>query len=333
MRISFEDMRNEFKRVLIKKGCSEAVADEAAESFTSTSCDGVYSHGVNRFPRVIEYIEKGHINPEATPERIDAFGALERWDGKLGLGNLMAKYAMDRTISLADAFGIGCVALRNNNHWMRCGEYGWQAANSGYIGICWTNTQPNMPAWGAIDQRIGNNPLIFALPRKKGHIVADLAMSQFSYGKMEKYKMDNKTLPVPGGYDSAGNLTQDPNEIEESGKVLPIGFWKGSGLSIVLDLLASMLANGNTTNDLSEFGEDEYAVSQVFIAISPNRLGNMDEIEESINESIKYIKKSQTENESDEIYFPGEQSAKTRRENLKNGIPVNAEIWEKIKSL
>ena len=92
---------------------------------------------------------------------------------------------MDRAVELARANGIGCVALGNTNHWLRGGSYGWQAAEAGCVGICWTNTQPNMPAWGARDRRIGNNPFVMAVPRKEGHVVVDIAMAQFSYGQME----------------------------------------------------------------------------------------------------------------------------------------------------
>jgi 3-dehydro-L-gulonate 2-dehydrogenase len=89
---------------------------------------------------------------------------MERWNGKLGMGNLVAKKAMARAIELAGKLGIGCVAVRNTNHWMRGGTYGWQAADAGCIGICWTNTFPNMPAWGGTDPRIGNNPFVLAIP-------------------------------------------------------------------------------------------------------------------------------------------------------------------------
>ena len=74
---------------------------------------------------------------------------MERWDGQRGFGPLNARHAMARAVELAHQFGIGMVALGNNNHWMRGGTYGWQAADAGCIGICWSNTCPNMPAWGA----------------------------------------------------------------------------------------------------------------------------------------------------------------------------------------
>ncbi|GAB3063690.1 3-dehydro-L-gulonate 2-dehydrogenase [Virgibacillus ainsalahensis] len=333
MRIKYNEMKDEFKRVLLKKGFSEQAAEEGAISFTNNSCDGVYSHGVNRFPRVVEYIEKGYIKPDAVPEKIIGFGGLERWDGNLALGNLTAKQCMDRTIELAEEHGIGCVALKNTNHWMRGGEYGWQAAEKGLIGICWTNTKPNMPAWGAEDRRIGNNPIILALPREEGPVVVDMAMSQFSYGKIENYKMDDKKLPVPGGFDSKGNLTNDPKVIEETWRVLPTGYWKGSGLSIVLDFVASMLSGGNTTYGVGKLGDDEYALSQVFISIAPDKLGNSSEMDEMINDSIQYIKESVPVTDGDEVYYPGERTMNTRKDNLKLGIPVADEVWEKIKSM
>lgn len=333
MRISYEEMRDEFKRILMSKGFNEENAFQSATMFTENSVDGVYSHGVNRFPRVVEYIDKGYIKPNVLATKESSFNAIEQWNGNHGMGNLNAKIAMDRAIELAQEYGIGCVALNNNNHWMRGGTYGWQAANAGYIGMCWTNTQPNMPAWGAKDRRIGNNPLVLAIPRKQGHVVVDIAMSQFSYGKIEEYKLKNKQLPVPGGFDQDGNLTVDPVEIEATWRVLPIGFWKGSGLSIVLDLIAAVLSGGNSTYGVGQLGgDDEYALSQIFIAIDPKKMSNGEQMESILNDSIQDLKDS-IPSKNNEVYFPGERTAMTRSENLKNGIPVDQTVWETIKQL
>src|SRR4029077_7469904 len=151
-----------------------------------------------------------------------SFGSLERWDGNSGPGNLNAWRCMERAIAISRRHGIGCVALANTNHWMRGGPYGWQAADAGVIGICWTNTLPNLPPWGAGDPRLGNNPLIIAVPRKEGHVVLDMAMSQFSYGAIESYRRKGAMLPVPGGFSVTGELTTDPAAIEQSYRPLPI---------------------------------------------------------------------------------------------------------------
>ena len=177
MRVAYETMLAEFERVLNKYGFSPERAHEAAEIFAQNSLAGVFSHGLNRFPVVVDYLKKGGIDPTATAECIASFGAMERWDGKRGFGPLNARHAMGRAVELAHQYGIGLVALGNNNHWMRGGTYGWQAADAGCIGICWSNTCPNMPAWGAKDNHLGNNPLILAVPRTNGeHIMVDLSL-------------------------------------------------------------------------------------------------------------------------------------------------------------
>lgn len=332
-RISFAELKAEFKRVLIKKGCDEATADLSAQLMTETSCDGVYSHGVNRFPRVVEYIDKGYIDVKAKPTKTDGMGAFERWNGNLGLGNVNAKLSMDRAIALAREHGIGCVALANTNHWLRGGSYGWQAADAGCVGICWTNTQPNMPAWGARDRRIGNNPFIMAVPRKEGHVVVDIAMAQFSYGQMENKALRGELLPVPGGYDEQGNLSCDPKEIAKTWRVLPIGYWKGSALSIVLDLVATVLSGGRSVSAIGKMTSDEYSLSQMFIAMDATRIAGEDYLAAAVNEVLDNLHGSTRVDPAKPVLYPGENSLAIRNSNLANGIPVDDGVWAKIQSL
>lgn len=335
MRIFYEEMKEKLQSILVKNGFDEKRAEESAKNFADSSLDGVYSHGYQRFPRVIDYIQKGYIDVKALPEKIAGFGAVERWDGHLGMGNLNAKMAMDRSIELAGQFGIGMVAMSNTNHWMRGGAYGWQAAEAGCIGICWTNTCPNMPAWGAVDGRIGNNPFVLAVPDQNGnHVVVDTAMAQYSYGKLSVCRQNGEQLPYPGGYDEEGNLTRDPGAILETRRVVPIGYWKGSGLSIVLDLIGNMLTLGRTVTKIGHECESEYGLTQVFIAIRPEVLNqDPDKAQEILAETLKDIQESIPEKEGQKIRYPGQGTLMRRQENLKNGIPVNEEIWEKIKHL
>jgi 3-dehydro-L-gulonate 2-dehydrogenase len=334
MRIQYEDMIHEFKRILLSKGFDEAEAYESARLFTANSLDGIYSHGVNRFPRVVSYIDKGYIDVKAKPVKAMSAGAFERWDGNRGMGNLNAKICMDRAIELAGQFGVGVVAIGNTNHWMRGGTYGWQAADAGCVGICWTNTMPNMPAWGAKDRRIGNNPFVMAVPKSNGqHLVVDMAMAQFSYGKIEETRFKGGQLPVAGGYDSNGELTTDPVEIEKTMRVLPIGFWKGSGLSMALDIIAAVLSAGFSTTDVGKKCEDEYGLSQVLIAIDPKHFNSPNFTDDIINRVIEDVKASEPVSEGGEIRYPGEKDYKTRLDNMANGIPVIPEIWATIQSL
>ncbi|MDH7606126.1 MAG: Ldh family oxidoreductase, partial [Melioribacter sp.] len=225
----------------------------------------------------------------------------------------------------------GLIALKNTNHWMRAATYGWKAANEGFLFICWTNTIPNMPPWGGIEPKTGNNPIVFALPCSNGNIVLDMALSQYSYGKLATFIYEGKKLPVIGGYDENGNLTDDPEAIYKTQRPLPIGFWKGSGLSLLLDLFATVLAGGNSTADLSKF-DDDYGMSQIFIAINPNVFTSQKEID-LIAEKIITFYKSSKRLEGEQILYPGERTLITRNENFKNGILIEEKIWEAVISL
>ena len=334
MRITFDELVKVFAEKLEKRGVPREDALLAGQILAQNSLDGIYSHGVNRFPRLVSYIDKGYIDPKAKAEKVASFGAYEQWDGHLALGMVSAKIAMDRAIEIAKQYGIGLVAIRNTNHWMRGGYYGWQAADQGMIGICWTNTQPNMPAWGAKDRRIGNNPFVMAVPRKNGeHIVLDSAMSQFSYGKIEMTKFEGKQLPVPGGFDEEGNMTTDPGAIEKTWRVLPVGYWKGSGMSILLDLVAAILAGGNTVTDIGRMTSDEYGLSQVLIAIDPERFNAPGFTEEAINRVIEDVTSSVPATEGKAVRYPGQNSLATRRKNLEEATPVLDNIPEQISAL
>jgi 3-dehydro-L-gulonate 2-dehydrogenase len=290
----------------------------------------VYTHGVNRFPRFVAMVRNGSVDVEAEPQLIASFGALERWDGRKGPGNLNAHASMERAIALSRAHGVGCVALGNTNHWMRGGTYGWQAAETGVIGICWTNTMPNMPPWGGAEPSLGNNPLVIAVPRKGGHVVLDMAMSQFSYGALESYRLRAEMLPVDGGFDAAGNLTRDPAAIEQSQRPLPIGYWKGSGLSLVLDMIAAMTSLGKATHQLPNDPLLEAGISQVFLAINPAALGDEEKLSQIADDVIASLHHSRPAEKGTKIRYPGEQTLRVRAENRKLGLPVEPAVWEQI---
>ncbi len=332
IRVPFEEMKSEFNRILLKYKFTEKKAGKCAEIFAVNSLEGIYSHGVYRFPRFVNYLQKGYVNPDAEPELVHSVGALEQWNGNLGPGILNAEFCTNRAMEIADKNGIGCVSIANTNHWMRGGTCGWQAAKRGFAFMGWTNTEANMPAWGAKEVRLGNNPLVFAVPFDSEAIVLDFAMTQFSYGKMEAAQLEGKTLPYPGGFNKNGKLTNKPGEILESRRALPIGYWKGAGLSLILDILATVFSAGHSTRELSQ-KEAEYSVSQVFIAFSLEKLSNFPAIEKTVHEIVSNFKNTEPDETGGEIRYPGERVLHTREENLQHGIPVNKSGWEEIQKL
>jgi 3-dehydro-L-gulonate 2-dehydrogenase len=329
LNISAKKMQNTFKNILLKHHFPKKKAEECAMIFTQNSIDGIYTHGINRFPRFVQYIQKGYVIADAKPMRVHRFGGIEQWHGNLAPGPSNAIFATERAMKLAKKYGIGCVALAHTNHWMRGGAYGWQAAKAGFTFIGWTNTTANMPAWGATNPKLGNNPLVFATPYGDEALVFDMAMSQYSFGAMELAVLKDEKLSVAGGYDKDGNLTNEPNLILETWRSLPVGFWKGAGLSFLLDVLAALLANGLATHEISQ-KPAEMASSQVYIAIDMSKLANYTSISTTIDGIIQDYKTSIPMTNQDKISYPSERVLSTRQKNSKEGIPVLESVWQEV---
>jgi len=327
MHVSYEVLQQEFERVLLKHSFYASKATMCSNIFAQNSLDGVYSHGLNRFPVFVGHVQNGLVKPEAEPEVLSSNGALAHWNGHLAPGMYNASLAMKEAVNLAKTNGIGCVSIKNTNHWMRGGTYGWLAADAGCIGICFTNTIANLPPWGGKEPRLGNNPLVIAVPKEGGHLVLDMAISQYSYGKLQEYQLKNEALPYPGGYDQDGNLTTNAEAIRKTERALPIGLWKGSGLSLMLDVLLTALTGGKSTKEITASGK-ESGVSQTFIAIhQPDLHQNL------IEQIIAFTKSSAVDESGGKIWYPGEKTLITRKKNTAEGIPVNEEIWDAVQKL
>ncbi|MCC5932270.1 MAG: 3-dehydro-L-gulonate 2-dehydrogenase [Cyclobacteriaceae bacterium] len=324
IRISVVTMKETLSEILGSLGFDKQKAFLISDVMTSSSVDGVQSHGINRFALFVELVEKGIIDPSAEPVIKLQAGAMEQYDGRRGPGILNALFCTERAITLAKTQGLSCIGLSNTNHWLRGGTYAWKAAEEGCISIMFTNTKPNMPPWGASKALIGNNPLVLGIPSEKGHIVLDMAMSMFSYGKLNNYKQANESLPFDGGFDEQGNLTRNPAAILATERLLPAGFWKGSGLSVVIDLMAGILSGGNTVSDIGKL-EVETGLSQVFICINPLSMSNQNLVDEIISKSLSFMKST-----GEHVFYPGERTLKTRNENLNAGIPVDEQVWNEI---
>ncbi len=330
-RIPFETMQQVIFETFIRAGMNVQDAQTCARIHTESSCDGVYSHGLNRVARFVDYLQRGWVDPGAKPSVVKKLGVIEIYDGNRGPGILNAFYAADRAISIAEGQGVGIVALRNTTHWMRGGTYGWYAADKGYVAISWTNTESCMPAWGGKNSRLGNNPFVMAVPRTKGHIVLDMAMSQYSYGKLQVTRLKGEELPFPGGFDKEGQLTSTPSLIEESMRILPTGYWKGSAFSILLDTLAAVLSEGSATNEIDKIQQGSCTgCSQVFIMIDPRRLGGEEFTDKVADGVVDYVNSSTPDENSLEVRYPGESTARTRKDHLTNGIVADDTVWSEI---
>lgn len=334
MIVPFEELKETSKKAFLNIGLTDEQAEICADIHASSSADGVESHGMNRIPRFAEYVHNGWIDIKGKAELLKARGAAENYDGHRGIGVINALFCSERAMKLADIHGIGLVALKNTTHWMRGGTYAWKMAEAGYIGISWINTEATMPMWGSDEKSVGNNPLCIAVPRDDGQIVVDMAMSQYAHGKLGVYRLAGKKLPYPGGFDKDGNLTDDPAAIEESMRMLPTGYWKGSSLAIALDLAAAAISGGLCGSDMDDENKGSCTgCSQIFIAIDPYMFSSKEDVQKMLNHRVAVADSAHPIDPKHPVKCPGESTVTRRRKSMTEGVHVDDTIWEQVCAL
>ncbi|WP_419806091.1 3-dehydro-L-gulonate 2-dehydrogenase [Terriglobus sp.] len=332
--VSFSELQQTIQQAFLQAGVPPADAAVCARIHTESTADGVTSHGINRVPRFVDYVRRGWVDVNAKPEPVKQLGALEVWDGRRAPGVLNALWATERGIEVASEQGIALIGLRNTNHWMRGGSYGWHAASKGFVLIAWTNTESCMPAWGGKDPRLGNNPFIMAAPREGGPVVLDMAMSQYSYGKLQVTRLKGERLPFPGGFDGEGRLTDEPGPIEESQRILPMGMWKGSGFAVMLDLLAAVLSEGLPTNGIDALQQGScVGCSQIFIVVDPRKLGGASAVQGIADSVVDYVNASVPNEAGRPADYPGEGAIRRRERSMRAGMDVDDGVWAEVQAL
>ena len=260
-RVAYEEMVAQFTRVLEKHGFTPSDAKDAAVIFAQNSLSGVYSHGLNRFPRVVSYLEKGEIDPLARAECISRMGSMERWDGHRGFGPLNAQArngACRSALATAERRrhrGAGQQQpLDARRHLRLAGR------RRGLHRHLLVQHLPPTCLHGAQRTTTSATTRSFWPCRAPNgeHVMVDCALSQFSYGKLESDASGRQAAACGRRLRRrTASLTTDPAAIEKSGRALPIGYWKGSGLSILLDMIGTLLSGGKRRwHTIGTFGDE-----------------------------------------------------------------------------
>ncbi|MEI6465650.1 MAG: Ldh family oxidoreductase, partial [Verrucomicrobiota bacterium] len=151
-------------------------------------------------------------------------------------------------------------------------------------------------------------------------------------GKLVVLKRQGRELPLAGGFDRTGNLSRDPGEILASRRPLPIGYWKGSALAVVLDAAAALVSGGQASHQIAAQGT-EYAVSQVFMALNVTALAGADGVDATVDAIIDHLHTVTPLVAGEAVRYPGEGMLRTRRESLELGVPLEERQWADLRAL
>lgn len=311
-------------------GLPEQDAGTVARLMTEADLTGADAHGIFRLPQYVRRLKAGGVNqkPEITVRRTAAATALVEGDN--GMGHLVMARAAETAVALARESGVAWVGARRSNHAGPAGLYAAIPAEAGLVGIYSAVASANhMAPWGGAETLLGTNPLAVAIPQAGGPLVLDIATTVVSYGTVKNYALQGRTMPDGWMVDpSSGASVTDPSQ-REGAILLPIGGYKGSGLALVLGLLAGTLNGAAFGRDVVDFNADassETNTGHFILALDVTRFMPAEAFQAEVDRQLDELRRSQPLPGHGPVRLPGEERARRRAERAKTGVPIPAEL-------
>jgi len=279
---------------------------------------GVDTHGFQRLGWYAGHLQSGRYNPTPSLETLNETPVAHVVDGDGGIGQLVVARTMQRTIEKAKQTGLALGTLRNSNDWGMGAFYPMMAAAEGFVSFCTTTSVPTLAPFGSRTRMTGNNPMAFAAPRASGPpMVLDMALTPVALGKVMRARAEGREIPEAWGFqDLEGLPTTDP-ETAMRGIIPALGAvsaYKGSGLSLFMNLLAGALPGGYHSKDVN-IGKR----GQFLLVIDPQIFGDPDLFANAVDSMVEQIKSADPLPGVDEVFAPGEIEQRAYEERIAAG--------------
>jgi LDH2 family malate/lactate/ureidoglycolate dehydrogenase len=317
-------------------GLAEADAAIVADAMLEADLTGSDAHGVFRLAGYVRQLKRGPFNPRAKIEVVERGPATALIDGDNAMGHLVMTKAANLAVELARASGVGWVGARRSNHAGAGAVYATIPLAHGMIGIYGAGSSVNhMAPWGSAEPLLGTNPIAVAIPtHDEAPVVLDIATSIASNGAIRTYELEGKPLPEGWVINRAdGNSITDVTKLND-GFFAPMAGYKGSGLSIILGLLAGPLNGASFGRDIRDFaappGGKESSVGQFVIALDVARFLPLDAFTAEIDRHVRELSSSKRLPGVEEIRIPGQGRLARRADRLKNGVPLTEELLKQL---
>ena len=307
-------------------GCGLDEAKTIARRLVDSNLVGHDSHGVLRVAKYLEWIRDGTLRPNTTPTVLFDSATIAIVDGNRGFGQVTGEFAARLGIAKARETGIAMIGLKNCGHLGRVGDWADMAAAAGQVSLHFLNTSgaQRVAPFGGSDRRLSTNPISIGVPVEGSDpVVLDVTTSTVAEGKLMVAL--NKGEQVPAGWiiDRSGAPTTDPKDFYDGGALLTVGAHKGSGLSMVTDLLAGAVSTGKSSD-----AEDPILRNNMLsIYIAPAVYDADGGVAREARRFVDFVKASAPAKPGEPVLAPGDVERRNRASRLAEGVPLDAKTW------
>ena len=326
--LNLEDIYNLANKTLLANGCDEETSSILSDLIMKAERDGSLSHGLFRLPAYVAGLKSGKINGKNRPKVSKITPSVVKVDGNNCLAPMVLNKSLPELIKAAKENGVAVLSITNSHHMAAMWPETEAIAEEGLVAFACTSYKPAVAPAGSIKPLFGTNPISFAWPRKnKPPVVYDMATASMAMGEVQVAKREGHKVPLGTGLTKEGKDTTDPAEIADGGVLLPFGGYKGSGIAMMVELLAGALVGDNFSYETAEKDNNDGGPpsgGEFILAISPEKLSNSD----WDTHSSKFFEKMKS---MGDVRLPGERRHKNRLD--KGPRHINEDLVNKIKSL
>ena len=332
IKVSIDNLSRFVIDVLTKVGVSADDAKIILDTILFANRRGVATHGVGRLPLYVHKIAAGHYNPKNEIEVLADNAAYALLDAHNGFGQVVAYKATKMAIEKAKKYGIAVVGVRNSNNFGTAGYFGDMAAREGCAAMVYANAAPAIAPTGGNKTIFGTNPLCYAYPGDETHdpILLDMATTIAARGKIRLAAKNGEKIPIDWAIGPDGEPTDDPN-VALKGSLLPIGGYKGYGLSMFVDIFAGMLTGSHYAGEvknLSKMDEDS-GNGHLFVVIDLEKFMAGEEKSARIAHFYDAVKAC---GEEGKIFMPGEIEYNKLRNSVE-AVSISVKQFEEVNAV
>jgi ureidoglycolate dehydrogenase (NAD+) len=227
---------------------------------------------------------------------------------------------MDEAIAAAREYHVGWCNVRNATHNGAIGYFALRAVDAGMAGIVMGASMPFMAYHGARANGVSTNPVAIGVPGgDAGPILFDMSTATVANGKIMAARDRGEAIPVGWGLDAAGRDTTDPGEVAT---LLPLGGAKGSGLSLMIEILASVMIGNPVIAPALENRIERHTMNAVCLAVDIDAAGEPSGFRSMVENLVADLKALPRADGVGEILMPGERGFRVAAERRAHGIPV-----------
>jgi uncharacterized oxidoreductase len=300
-------------------GAAGVPADEAAltaDLLVRAELLGHGSHGLILLTSYCERCRTGRIDASARPavERDD--GSTVMLDGRRALGQVAGMEAVELAVERARAHGVAVVTLRRSGHLGRLADYAERAADRGTIAILAANdagANEVVAPYGSLEPRLATNPIAVGVPRTEPpHLVLDMSTSVVSHGTIARLELEGR--PVP-------------EEWAVGGVLRPVGGAKGTGLALVVDVLAGILSRAGFSDGADDKDDDQ---GVWIVALDPARFLPPGKLEADVERLVRHVRSAAPSSNGAEVLVPGEHGAWAATNAARDGVRLPSSLWDEL---